>query len=460
MDIPALEEGEPEIDLPRPSRYERIRVVAAARGIPLSAILTSVGVVVAVYLAGKLAYRMLDILLMIAVALFLSVILNPLVGYAQRRVKRRGWAVTVVILWAVLVFIGLAVLFGYPLLNGVTHLARGLPSYSRDAADGHGWVGQFIRRLHLQQWVTQNAPKLQTVGASLARPALSIGKGAASLLGTLLTIFAITTLVLLEGPKMRAGLLASLSPERAERWGRVAREINQSMTGYVVGNLSTSLIAGVIIFADLAALGLPFPLLWALWVAIVDFLPMIGGALAGIPTVLFAVAHSLTAGIITAAVFVAYQQLENHVLNPLIMSRTVKVSPLLVLMSVLLGTSLGDWAGGVFGGFVAALISIPCAAALQVIVREIWRNTALFPGPARSGEGFADWVSQRPTGCRCRRCRTGPAAGGGAGRHSRRWPPSRSAGARQAAPGPCRRCLLPPAPPHLPPRRLRGEGGR
>ena len=73
--------------------------------------------------------------------------------------------------------------------------------------------------------------------------------------------------------------------------------------------------------------------------------------------------------------FVAYQQLENHVLNPLIMSRTVKVSPLLVLMSVLLGTSLGDWAGGVFGGFVAALISIPCAAALQVIVREVWRVT-------------------------------------------------------------------------------------
>ena len=178
---------------------------------------------------------------------------------------------------------------------------------------------------------------------------------------------------------MRAGLLSSLPPERAERWGRVAREINQSMTGYVVGNLTTSLIAGVVIFADLAALGLPFPLLWALWVAIVDFLPMIGGALAGIPTVLFALAHSLTAGIVTAAVFVAYQQLENHVLNPLIMSKTVKVSPLLVLMSVLLGTSLGDWAGGVFGGFVAALISIPCAAALQVIVREIWRNTALFP---------------------------------------------------------------------------------
>jgi predicted PurR-regulated permease PerM len=397
MDIPALEQGQPEIagpetpqpetpqpetpvpetPVPRPSRCERIRGWAAARGIPLPAILTFCGVVVVIYLTGKVAYRMLDILLMIAVSLFLSVILNPLVGYAQRRVKRRGWAVTAVVLWAAVVFIGLAALFGYPLLNGVTQLARELPSYTRDAADGHGWVGQLIRRLHLQQWVTDNAPKLQSVGASLARPALSIGKGAASLVGTLLTIFAITTLVLLEGPKMRAGLLSSLPPERAERWARVAREINSSMTGYVVGNLTTSLIAGIVIFADLAALGLPFPLLWALWVAIVDFLPMIGGALAGIPTVLFALAHSLTAGLITLAVFVAYQQLENHVLNPLIMSRTVKVSPLLVLMSVLLGTSLGDWAGGVFGGFVAALISIPCAAALQVIIKEIWRNTAL-----------------------------------------------------------------------------------
>jgi predicted PurR-regulated permease PerM len=382
MDIPALEEGEPASAAPRPSRYERLRVAAVARGIPLSAILTFCGVVVAIYLAGKIAYRMLDILLMIAVAGFLSVILNPLVTYAQRLVRRRGWAVAIVIIWAALVFTGLAVLFGYPLLNGVTHLAGRLPSYMRDAADGHGWVGQLIRRLHLEQWVTQNAPRLQTLGASLARPALSIGKGAASLLGTLLTIFAITTLVLLEGPKMRSGLLSSLPPERAERYARMAREINQSVNGYVVGNLTTSLIAGVVVFADLAILRLPFPLLWALWVAIVDFLPMIGGALAGIPTVLFALTHSLTAGLITAAVFVAYQQLENHVLNPLIMSKTVKVSPLLVLMSVLLGTSLGDWAGGVFGGFVAALISIPCAAALQVIIREIWRGTALFSGRA------------------------------------------------------------------------------
>lgn len=119
----------------------------------------------------------------------------------------------------------------------------------------------------------------------------------------------------------------------------------------------------------------------------VRFLPMVGGALAGIPTVLFALGHSLTAGIITAAVFIGYQQVENHVLNPVIMSRTVKVNPLLVLLSVLVGTSIGSWLGGFFGSFVAALLSIPAAGALQVLVRELWQATA--PGGPPGGEPAA-----------------------------------------------------------------------
>lgn len=79
------------------------------------------------------------------------------------------------------------------------------------------------------------------------------------------------------------------------------------------------------------------------------FSALVGGALAGIPTVLFALGHSLTAGIVTAAAFIAYQQIENRVLNPVVMSRTVKVNPLLVLLSLLIGTSIGDWIGGFFG---------------------------------------------------------------------------------------------------------------
>ena len=119
----------------------------------------------------------------------------------------------------------------------------------------------------------------------------------------------------------------------------MAAEVNQAVAGYMLGNLMTSLIAGIVVFVTLMVLGVPYPLLWGLWVALVDFLPMIGGALAGIPTALFAFTHSLVAGIVTAIVFLTYQQIENHILNPVIMSKTVKISPLLVLVAVLVGVA-------------------------------------------------------------------------------------------------------------------------
>src|SRR5712671_6128967 len=371
-----------------PARHGRIRAAAAARGVPLATILVTVAIVALTYLAGKLAYRIRDVLLMLMVAGFIAVILNPLVVALQRwRIRRRGWAVAIVSVWAVLVFAGLLAAFGYPLAHGLTHFSHRLPSYIQNAEHGRGWIGHLVRRFHLEAWVTRNAPKLQSLGATLARPALTVGKGAASLLATLGTIFVLIVLFLLEGPKMRQGLLELMRPERATYYARVAGEISQSATGYALGNLLTSLIAGVVVFVTLTVLGVPFPLLWALWVALVDFLPMIGGALAGIPVVIFAAFHSLTAGIVTLVVFLVYTQLENHILNPVIMSKTVRISPLLVLVSVLVAASLGDWVGGLFGGFVAALLAIPAAGAFQVIVREAWRLTA--PPPAGQAEADA-----------------------------------------------------------------------
>ena len=369
-DIPEVANGTPA------TRGARARKAAAAHGVPLATIVVSVAVVAATYLAGKLIYRLRDLVLLMLVAGFIALLLNPLVVYLQQwRIRRRGLAVTAVTVWAALVFIGLVAAFGYPLVNGLTHFSRQLPSYVSAAEHGHGLIGHLLRRFHLQAWVARNAPKLQTVGASLARPALTFGKGAVSLLAELGTIAALVVLFLLEGPKMRTAVLSLLPPERTERYVRVAGKISQSVTGYALGNLVTSLIAGVVVFITLAALRVPFPLLWALWVALVDFLPMIGGALAGIPTVLFALGHSFTAGLVTLIVFLAYTQVENHILNPVVMSRTTKLNPLLVLVSILVGTSVGEWIGGTFGAFVGALVAIPLAGALQITIQELWQAT-------------------------------------------------------------------------------------
>jgi len=377
---PTWHAGLVEDELPRspppPGRVARLFRAADARGVPLRTIVVAVAVVAAAYLAGKLIYRLRDIVLLILVAGFVAVLLNPIVVFLQRRwVPRRGAAVAIVTFWAVLVFIGLAIAFGYPLVKAITHLADRLPSYVASAQNGRGWIGHLVRRYHIQTWVQRNAPKLVGYAQSLSKPALTLGKGAVSLVIELATIFVLVLLLLLEGPKLRRGLLSQMAPERAAEVTRVAADVNRTVTGYMLGNLLTSLIAGAVVFVTLMILGVPFPLLWGLWVALVDFLPMIGGALAGIPTVLFAFGHSITAGVVTLVVFLAYTQIENHVLNPVVMSKTVKISPLLVLIAVLVGASIGSLIGGLFGGFVAALLAIPAAGALQVVVREVWQAT-------------------------------------------------------------------------------------
>jgi predicted PurR-regulated permease PerM len=382
---------------------------AEARGVPLRAILATIVAVILFYLAAKVIYRLRDVVLLIAVAGFIALLLNPLVVAVQRWAGRRGIAVAIVTLLAVLVFAGLAVAFGYPLVNGITHLANNLPVYVSNAEHGQGWIGHLVTRYHIQRWVVSNAPKLASYGKDIATPIISVGKGAITLLIALLTIFVLVVLLLMEGPKLRAGILGLMVPERATRYQRIGAAVNRSVTGYMLGNFATSIIAGVVVLVTLLVLGVPFPFLWALWVALVDFLPMVGGALAGIPVVLFALTQSLTAGIVTLVAFAIYTQVENHVLNPVIMSRTVRINPLLVLISILVGASIGSWINGIFGGFVVALLSIPIAGALQVIVREVWRST----DPASIDPGVPTATPPTPAGQ--------PAAGPAVARRTYRW---------------------------------------
>jgi predicted PurR-regulated permease PerM len=151
----------------------------------------------------------------------------------------------------------------------------------------------------------------------------------------------------------------------------VVDETIRSITGYMLGNFLTSVIAGVVVLITLSILGVPFAVLLGVFVALVDLLPLVGGLLAGVPVVIIAAIHSVTAGIVMLIVFLAYQQVENHVLNPVIMSRTVRLNPFWVLLAVLVGASLGGRVAGGLGSFVGALVGIPFGGAIQVIIREL-----------------------------------------------------------------------------------------
>jgi predicted PurR-regulated permease PerM len=361
---------------PNETRRARIILRAKLNDVPLLTIITAVMVVVAVYFTGKILYRLRDILLLMLVGGFLALILNPLVDGLERwKIRRRGYAVAIVALGLVVVFSLLAFAFGDPLVNGLTHLANRLPSYVEHAQHGKGLLGKLLRKYHVEKWIHKNSAKLVSLAKSLSKPALELGKGAVTVLFLLVTLFAFVLILLLEATKMREALLAMMTPARAERVKRMSTAVSKAALGYVLANLFISATAGLVVFITLEILGVPFALLFGLWVLLVDFLPQIGGALAGFPTVLFALGHSVTAGIIVAVVFIVFTLVQNHVLNPVIMSKTVKFNPLTVFIAILVGAEMGSWVSGIFGGLVGVLLAVPIAATIQVVVKEFWMSS-------------------------------------------------------------------------------------
>jgi len=373
------------VETRRAKMFER----AQMNDVPLKTIFVTIFSIVAVYALSKLLYRLRDILLLMLVGGFVALVLNPLVDALERwKIHRRGAAVAIVTVGTFLIFSALTFAFGDPLVNSLTHLANDLPSYVNKAQHGKGWIGHALSRYHIKIWFDKNSSKLISLAKGLSKPALALGKGAISILFLAVTMFAFVVLLLLEASKLRSAVLGMLSPARATRLKKVSALVSRAALGYVLGNLIISVTAGVIVFATLAVLGVPFALLFGLWVALVDFLPTIGGALAGFPTVLFALGHSLTAGIVTLAVFLIYTLLQNHVLNPVIMSRTVKLNPLTVFVAILVGAEVGSWVDGIFGGFIGVLLAVPIAAPIQVVIKEFWSS---------SGPSLASTSGSTPT---------------------------------------------------------------
>jgi predicted PurR-regulated permease PerM len=140
-----------------------------------------------------------------------------------------------------------------------------------------------------------------------------------------------------------------------------------AMSGYMIGNFLISIVAGVTAFVCLLMLGVPNPAVFALWVAFADLIPLVGATLGAAVAVLAAFLQAPSSGIIALIFFIVYQQFENSVLQTTVMSRTVKVNPLVVLLSVLVGVELF--------GFAGALLAIPTAGSVQVAIREIWQET-------------------------------------------------------------------------------------
>jgi predicted PurR-regulated permease PerM len=350
---------------------------ADRRGIPLTTIVATVLVVIvlldlnAALILGLWALR--TIVVYIVIAFFITLLLTPATRFLKRHGMSHGGATLTVFLIGALALIGLVYLFTQPLVTAATHFGEQIPTLIREAKKGHGPLGRLLFRLHLQKYLSESSTKITSQITKVLKPAtaFSVGAAAVSTLVTIVTVAILTFFTMLEAPRLWSGFLRAFRPTTADRLRRVIDDTIRSVTGYMLGNGATSVIAGVISGVTLAILGVPFALLLGVFVALVDLLPLVGGLLAGVPVVVIAAIHSVQAGIIMLIVFLVYQQIENHVLNPVIMSKTVRLNPFWVLIAVLVGATLGGRIAGGLGTFVGALVGIPFGGAIQVVVREL-----------------------------------------------------------------------------------------
>jgi predicted PurR-regulated permease PerM len=307
-----------------------------------------------------------QVLTWILIAVFFAVALHPAVDWVQRRVAfGRRWLATLLVFLVAFVFLaGLVTLFVVPLVREGTQVVADFPKIVEDARSGRGPVGGLIERFNLLEYAENNADRFREYASNLGAPTLALLRGAATSVAGIVTIFVLAYLMVLEAPKVIHGFLAVFDDRRAERIRRVGRDCAKTVTGYITGNLLISFICGSLTYAVLKIMGVPYAGLIALFVGLADLIPLVGATLGAVIASLAAFVESTTAGIVVIVFFVLYQQLENHLLQPLIFARTVKVNPLTVLIAILIAVELA--------GILGALLAIPVAGIIQIIARDIW----------------------------------------------------------------------------------------
>ena len=351
-------EGIALLPRPDPLRHGTGRTIVAT--------ITSVVVVLLAYLLFRQLGR---VIAWLVVAMFFAVVLAPAVDVVQRRLHlRRAPATAIVFLLGLGLLVGMLYAFIRPIVDQVDTFVGSLPELVENARTGRGPIGRFVERYDLAQYVEDNEARVQEALSGAGTPALGVLRSFFNGIFAVLTILVLAFLMLLRGPELCRGALSLVSVKNRERVRLVASDAARAVSGYMFGNLVISLIAGVATYGFLRIVGVPYAEVIALFVAFCDLIPLIGATLGAIPTIALAFLHSTPAGIAAIIFYIVYQQFENHVLQVTIMSRKVDVNPLAVLISVLAGVELF--------GFLGALLAIPAAGIIQVVVRNLYDERA------------------------------------------------------------------------------------
>jgi putative heme transporter len=301
----------------------------------------------------------------LAVGTLLALALTPLVTAAQRRLHlgRPGAVATVVAGLVLLAVAAMALLLPPAVRQGrelggdldeVVGQIETLPVIGDDLAEA-GTADK------VRQWIEDLPDRLEGDETPIGEAAVRVADGFIAFFFTLL----VTISLLLDGERLVRGVRRLVPPARRPQADRIGRLAYETVGRYVAGSVLVAGVAGMSVLVVGLILGVPLTPLLALWVAIFDLVPQIGGAMGGIPFVLLGLTQGVTTGLLCAGFFVLYLQFENHILSPLIVGKSVHLSPPATMTAALIGVSAG--------GVVGALLAVPVVASMKVVYLELRR---------------------------------------------------------------------------------------
>lgn len=315
------------------------------------------------YWFGHLILQASSVLILIVVSLFIAFGLNPVVRWLVNNGVRRSWAVIVVAL-GVVAAIGLFVVAIAPVVAD---------QISALTANAPGWFDQLqhnkqIQDLDQQYDIIGKAKEYVASGdltQQLFGGVLGVGLAILAALGNVFIVIVLTLYFLASLDHVKHGLYRLAPASRRPRVEHLGDRILEGIGGYVSGAFVVALCAGISTLVFLFVVGLgEYAVALAVVVMILDVIPMIGATLGAIVVSAIALATDVQTGIICIVFFIVYQQIENYLIYPRVMSKSVDIPGAVTVIAALVGASLL--------GVVGALLAIPTAAAILLLVREVF----------------------------------------------------------------------------------------
>jgi len=335
-------------------------------------------------------WAVFNVVILVVIAAVLAIGLDPAVRRIERLGSSRGRGVAVIFLGSLLLVVLFMVLVIPPLVRQVGELADGIPGYVQRLSQRDDAIGRYFQEEDVAQRLREFIGDIPSRISSSFGTILGVARGVTATIFNVFTVAILTIYFMLSLPRMRKTAAVVFDPSARERAEAVMDQAILRIGGYVAGILTTASIAGVsalvfLTILNLVGLDVPFAFPLAIWAALMGLIPAVGAYIGAAPAVIVGYFQSPLAGSLILVYFIVYQQIENYGIQPRVMKNAVNLSPAAVIVATLVFGSLGGVAG--------AVLALPLAATIKVIIVEVFLRGRVAEGDVAAAAALHEHVT-------------------------------------------------------------------